>query len=339
VQARVVELKSVLDAQASTPTDVLEALGTLSALGDIPTKVFATSMIGKSVNTLAKASPDEAVKAKARELVEAWRQTHRRRKSSGDLTPSLKRSASSTASLGDGLSQDSTAAATAGASPSKAARTASFATVDPGALQATQEGELQKQDSQASLTGDGARPKGELTDDQRDKVRKKLVEVLGKSEEVETKGDEQAGDEKMRDPVTLAAEIEQELSTALPKKEAYMNQARSILYNLKDPKNKTFGFKLMVGFYKPQDVPGLSAEDMASDEKNAQRAKQRQDAMEEIDQGWAMKHGQMRLTGMFTCGKCKGTKTTYFQMQTRSSDEPMTTFVTCLTCNNRWKFC
>eukprot|EP00439_Symbiodinium_sp_Y106_P042252 s4841_g5.t1 len=34
-----------------------------------------------------------------------------------------------------------------------------------------------------------------------------------------------------------------------------------------------------------------------------------------------------------------GNKTTYFQMQTRSSDEPMTTFVTCLTCGNRWKFC
>jgi len=143
----------------------------------------------------------------------------------------------------------------------------------------------------------------------------------------------------MRDPVLLGAEIEQELCNALPKKDVYMNQARSILYNLKDAKNLTFRFKLMVGFYKPKDVPGLSAEDMASDEKNAQRAKQRQDAMEEIDQGWAMKHGQQRITGMFTCGKCKGTKTTYFQMQTRSSDEPMTTFVTCLTCNNRWKFC
>jgi len=26
-------------------------------------------------------------------------------------------------------------------------------------------------------------------------------------------------------------------------------------------------------------------------------------------------------------------------MQTRSADEPMTTFVTCHNCNNRWKFC
>jgi len=62
--------------------------------------------------------------------------------------------------------------------------------------------------------------------------------------------------------------------------------------------------------------------------------------------------------GQFKCGKCKSTKTTYYQMQTRSADEPMvsslllffmlivirtntpaqqTTFVTCMNCNNRWK--
>jgi transcription elongation factor S-II len=42
--------------------------------------------------------------------------------------------------------------------------------------------------------------------------------------------------------------------------------------------------------------------------------------------------------GFFTCGKCKSKKTTYRQAQTRSADEPMTTFVTCLNCENRWKF-
>ena len=41
--------------------------------------------------------------------------------------------------------------------------------------------------------------------------------------------------------------------------------------------------------------------------------------------------------GAFKCGKCKSTKTTYYQMQTRSADEPMTTFVTCTNCSNRWK--
>jgi len=61
--------------------------------------------------------------------------------------------------------------------------------------------------------------------------------------------------------------------------------------------------------------------------------------------------------GQFKCGKCKSVKTTYYQMQTRSADEPMvrtplcylvytllltflsfqTTYVTCKGCGNRWK--
>ena len=42
-------------------------------------------------------------------------------------------------------------------------------------------------------------------------------------------------------------------------------------------------------------------------------------------------------TDTFTCRICKSKECTYYQMQTRSADEPMTTFVTCINCNNRWK--
>ena len=42
-------------------------------------------------------------------------------------------------------------------------------------------------------------------------------------------------------------------------------------------------------------------------------------------------------TDDFVCGKCKSKKCTYYQLQTRSADEPMTTFVTCLDCGNRFK--
>ena len=42
--------------------------------------------------------------------------------------------------------------------------------------------------------------------------------------------------------------------------------------------------------------------------------------------------------GAFRCGKCKSWMTTYYQLQTRSADEPMTTFVTCHECNNHWRF-
>ena len=39
-----------------------------------------------------------------------------------------------------------------------------------------------------------------------------------------------------------------------------------------------------------------------------------------------------------TCRKCKKNLCIYYQLQTRSADEPMTTFVTCLSCGNNWKF-
>jgi len=41
--------------------------------------------------------------------------------------------------------------------------------------------------------------------------------------------------------------------------------------------------------------------------------------------------------GFFTCGRCKSNKTTYYQLQTRSADEPMTTYVSCLNCDRNWK--
>lgn len=40
----------------------------------------------------------------------------------------------------------------------------------------------------------------------------------------------------------------------------------------------------------------------------------------------------------YKCSKCKERKTSYYQLQTRSADEPMTTFVKCLNCGNKWKF-
>jgi DNA-directed RNA polymerase subunit M/transcription elongation factor TFIIS len=43
-------------------------------------------------------------------------------------------------------------------------------------------------------------------------------------------------------------------------------------------------------------------------------------------------------TDLFTCRKCKGNQCTFYQLQTRSSDEGITTFVQCLCCNARWKF-
>tara|TARA_B100000902_G_C27219347_1_gene868742 strand:+ start:746 stop:1315 length:570 start_codon:yes stop_codon:yes gene_type:complete len=44
-------------------------------------------------------------------------------------------------------------------------------------------------------------------------------------------------------------------------------------------------------------------------------------------------------TDVYKCGRCKKRECTFYQLQTRSADEPMTTFITCINCGNRWKCC
>jgi transcription elongation factor S-II len=48
--------------------------------------------------------------------------------------------------------------------------------------------------------------------------------------------------------------------------------------------------------------------------------------------------GKSNITDEFKCSRCKKNETSYYQLQTRSADEPMTTFVQCINCGNRWKF-
>ena len=72
---------------------------------------------------------------------------------------------------------------------------------------------------------------------------------------------------------------------------------------------------------------------MASDEMKQFR---QECAKEGIREAQVAKN-QGTETALFKCGKCGKRRTTYTQLQTRSADEPMTTFVLCLECGNRWK--
>jgi transcription elongation factor S-II len=42
-------------------------------------------------------------------------------------------------------------------------------------------------------------------------------------------------------------------------------------------------------------------------------------------------------TDMFRCSRCGKRQCTYYEMQTRSADEPMTQFIRCLNCNKQWR--
>nr|XP_040021900.1 transcription elongation factor A protein 3 isoform X9 [Gasterosteus aculeatus aculeatus] len=135
---------------------------------------------------------------------------------------------------------------------------------------------------------------------------------------------------------SMAAEIEdyiyQETKATDMK---YKNRVRSRISNLKDPKNPGLRRNVLAGSIDLSRIASMSAQEMASDELKQLRNVLTQEAIREH---------QMAKTGgtstdLLQCGKCKKRNCTYNQVQTRSADEPMTTFVLCNECGNRWKFC
>ncbi|KGL79593.1 Transcription elongation factor A protein 2, partial [Tinamus guttatus] len=113
----------------------------------------------------------------------------------------------------------------------------------------------------------------------------------------------------------------------------YKNRVRSRISNLKDSKNPELKKNVLCGAITPEQIAVMTSEEMASNELKEIRKAMTKEAIREH---------QMAKTGgtqtdLFTCGKCKKKNCTYTQVQTRSSDEPMTTFVVCNECGNRWK--
>merc|ERR1712187_789648 len=108
------------------------------------------------------------------------------------------------------------------------------------------------------------------------------------------------GELQIHDVDFLAADIEQALHHQLEDR-AYTSQARSVLHNLKDPKNCLFRFKVLVGFIGALEIPTLSGEEMASETQNAERTRVRKECLKE-----AVWEG-----GVKYCKHCKGRKTTY----------------------------
>jgi len=115
----------------------------------------------------------------------------------------------------------------------------------------------------------------------------------------------------------------------------YKTRIRSRVYNLKDAKNPELRINVLTGAITPHKLACMTSEEMASKDMQAMRDKFTKEAID--DHQLAVAQGTK--TDMLRCGKCGKRNCTYNQLQTRSSDEPMTTFVLCNECGNRWKFC
>ncbi|XP_009886065.1 PREDICTED: transcription elongation factor A protein 3-like [Charadrius vociferus] len=132
----------------------------------------------------------------------------------------------------------------------------------------------------------------------------------------------------------MASEIEDHIFQELKSTDMkYRNRVRSRISNLKDPKNPNLRRNVLCGAILPSLIARMTAEEMASDELKELRNTMTQEAIREHQ----MAKTGGTVTDLFQCGKCKKKNCTYNQVQTRSADEPMTTFVLCNECGNRWK--
>jgi transcription elongation factor S-II len=108
----------------------------------------------------------------------------------------------------------------------------------------------------------------------------------------------------------------------------YLDRVKSIFINLT---NQTILDKLLKKKIKAHELAFMSHQEMNEDRWKAlielQQIKEENKYTPKIEAS----------TDDFTCFKCKSKECTHYQLQTRSADEPMTTFVTCIRCSNRWK--
>ncbi|KAJ1293013.1 hypothetical protein BS78_01G035400 [Paspalum vaginatum] len=178
-------------------------------------------------------------------------------------------------------------------------------------------------------------------DPTRDKIRELLVEAFAKvsgetsnddREEVKNILDEVDACDPFRVAVTVESVLFERLGRSTG---AHKAKYRSIMFNLRADNNTDFRRRVLTGQVRPERLPDITPEEMASDSRKQENNQIKAKALLECQREGAPK----ATTDQFKCGRCGQRKTTYYQLQTRSADEPMTTFVTCVNCNNHWKFC
>lgn len=116
--------------------------------------------------------------------------------------------------------------------------------------------------------------------------------------------------------------------------EMYLAKARSIFANL-DPnsyiKNKNLNKRFKEREFLPHVLPSMTYDkvfpEMWHDILDREMLRNKN----------AYEVNQVAMSDQITCGKCKKRRVSYYELQTRSADEPVTSFFTCLVCGNRWK--
>jgi len=110
--------------------------------------------------------------------------------------------------------------------------------------------------------------------------------------------------------------------------QVYLDRLRTIYINLKN--------KDILDLLQSKELLPQSFASMTHQEMNPMRWKELLEQKMKRDANKFTTNIQAS-TDMFTCKKCKSKRCTYYELQTRSADEPATIFVTCLDCGKNWK--
>ena len=182
-------------------------------------------------------------------------------------------------------------------------------------------------------------------------IRSKLLSILKlskKSTLTEGKDDDEAKFSHEQLCVSRSNDIEEAMYTLCggTDGDAYKEKARTLCFNLK--KNELLRNQVLRKRLSATELVTMSSDQLATTEQQVEReetTKKLQDSRrldweqaneDKINEMCGIK-GDLLKASLFTCGRCKSIKTTSTQKQTRSADEPMTVFVLCMNCGNRWK--
>lgn len=114
----------------------------------------------------------------------------------------------------------------------------------------------------------------------------------------------------------------------------YIDRLRSIYSNLKNP---IILNKIKTNTLKVKDFAYMTHQEMNETRWHEFIEKKKREVLQQF------KDENENIIGEFKCSFCARAgkpayNTRYYQLQTRSADEPMTTFVQCKDCGKRWKF-
>jgi len=310
VEDEVYKIQKKMAKISSDGTDQQQALDLLKALQDleINLEILTKTRIGMTVNQLRKSSRDDDVISLAKSLIKNWK------KFLGNSAPAST-TTNNTSSSSSSKDKSSSKTSSGGKKEEKKRDEKKSSSDD------------HKSSSHSSHRSSSyPASSGGMTDAVRLKCREMLATAL-KTEPFS---------EGCADVEELAEELEDAIHAEFRNTDMkYKNRIRSRVANLKDPKNPTLRSNFLCGAVTAQKLAKMTPEEMASDEMKKIREKFVKEAINDAQLATV----QGTQTDLLKCGKCKKRNCTYNQLQTRSADEPMTTFVMCNECGNRWKFC